>query len=232
MTTTTPAAMPTDRTRLAGVYLLTPDARGRAFDDVLRVVEQALAAGVRVVQYRNKLADAAERERQARGLVALVRSAGALAIVNDRPELAAAVGADGVHIGRDDSDVRAARALLPDGLVGVSCYDEAARAAQAVADGADAVAFGSMFPSPTKPHAVRAPLELLGKALVLWPTRRVIAIGGIDHGNIHEVAQAGAHAAALISAVFDAADPKRAAAALVRLFNEGHERHESQRAAV
>jgi len=224
--------MPTERARLAGVYLLTPDAVGRAFDRVLDVVEQALAAGVRVVQYRNKRADAPEREQQARALVRLAQAAGALAIVNDRVELARAVGADGVHLGRDDGDVRAARALLPDGLLGVSCYDDPARAARAVADGADAIAFGSVFPSSTKPQAVRAPLELLADARRRWPAQRVIAIGGIDGGNIRQVAAAGAHAAALISAVFDAHDPGRAAAALVHMFNEGQESHESQRAAV
>jgi thiamine-phosphate pyrophosphorylase len=224
--------MPTDRARLAGVYLLTPDALGAAFDRVLAVVDRALAAGVKVVQYRNKLAGELERERQARALVQLVQSAGAVAIVNDRAALAVALGADGVHLGRDDGDVRAARRALPDGLLGVSCYDELARAEQAVADGADALAFGSMFPSSTKPGAVRARLELLGTARDRWPTRRVIAIGGIDSGNIREVAAAGAHAAALISAVFDAGDPQRAARELVHLFNEGLQRHESQRAAV
>ena len=224
--------MPTDRARLAGVYLLTPDAAGAAFDRVLRVVEQALDAGVRVVQYRNKNADGAERLRQATTLVRLVQSAGALAIVNDRPDLALATGADGVHLGRDDGDVGAARRALPAGLLGVSCYDALGRAEQAVADGADAIAFGSIYPSLTKPTAVRAPLELLRAARARWPTRRVIAIGGIDAGNIHEVAEAGAHAAALISAVFDAGDPRRAADRLVHLFNEGQQRHESQRAAV
>ena len=95
--------------------------------------------------------------------------------------------------------------------------------AHAVAEGADAIAFGSMFPSTTKPQAVRAALELLADARRRWPTRRVIAIGGIDGGNIRQVAAAGAHAAALISAVFDAADPGRAAAALVHTFNEGQD---------
>jgi thiamine-phosphate pyrophosphorylase len=196
------------------------------------VVDEALEAGVGVVQYRNKLADPPERERQVRALVRLVQSAGAIAIVNDRVELAAHVGADGVHLGRDDGDVQGARRLLPDGLLGVSCYDELARAGQAVADGADAIAFGSMFPSNTKPDAVRASLELLKTARSRWPTRRIIAIGGIDNGNIHEVAEAGAHAAALITAVFDADAPRRAAAELVHLFEEGRQRHESKRAAV
>lgn len=224
--------MRTDRVRLAGVYLLTPDAAGAAFERVLRIVGQALDAGVRVVQYRNKVVDAEERGRQASALVRLVRSAGGVAIVNDLPELAAATGAHGVHLGRDDGDVRLARRTLPDGLLGVSCYDQLARAEQAVSDGADAIAFGSMYPSATKPAAVRARLDLLGAARARWPAHRVIAIGGIDGGNIGEVAAAGAHAAALISAVFDARDPHHAAAELVHLFNEGRQRHESQRAAV
>ncbi|MGB3426601.1 MAG: thiamine phosphate synthase [Burkholderiaceae bacterium] len=224
--------MPTDRSRIAGVYLLTPDATGAAFDRVLAIVDAALTAGVKVVQYRNKVADDRERERQASAIVQLVKSAGGLAIVNDRPGLAAAAGADGVHLGRDDGDVGEARRLLPEALIGVSCYDQLGRAEQAVADGADAIAFGSMFPSSTKPGAVHASLELLRSARRRWPTRRVIAIGGIDSGNIHEVAEAGAHAAALISAVFEAEDPRRAAGELVHRFNEGQQRHESQRAAV
>ncbi|MGZ8255766.1 MAG: thiamine phosphate synthase [Burkholderiaceae bacterium] len=224
--------MPTDRTRLSGVYLLTPDAVGAAFDRGLTVVEGALAAGVKVVQYRNKLAGERERERQARALVELVQSAGAVAIINDCTGLAAAVGADGVHLGRDDGDVGRARRTMRDGLLGVSCYNDLTRAEHAVVEGADAIAFGSMFPSSTKPGAVRAPLDLLSTARNRWPTRRVIAIGGIDRGNIIEVAQAGAHAAALISAVFDAADPRRAAGELLHLFNEGQQGHESQRATV
>jgi thiamine-phosphate pyrophosphorylase len=224
--------MPTERTRLAGVYLLTPDARGDAFAAVLGTVGSALEAGVRAVQYRSKVADPPERERQARALVRLVQSAGGLAIVNDDPDLAVSIGADGVHIGRDDGDVRVVRRRLPDRLLGVSCYDQLPRAEQAVAEGADAIAFGAVFASLTKPGAVRAPLELIAAARGRWPTRRVIAIGGIDEGNIHEVAEAGAHAAAVISAVFGAADPRRAAQTLVRQFDEGRRRHESQRAAV
>jgi len=227
--------MPTDRAdpaRLSGVYLLTPDAAGSDFGRVLGIVERALGAGVRAVQYRNKIAAEDEREAQARALVGLVRAAGGVAIVNDSATLAAAVGADGVHLGRGDTSPDQARSVLPLGLIGVSCYNELARAERAVAEGADAIAFGSMFPSSTKPAAVRAPLELLTSARARWPTQRVIAIGGIGRGNIGAVAAAGAHAAAVISAVFDAADPARAARELVDLFNEGQQQDESQRAAV
>jgi thiamine-phosphate pyrophosphorylase len=137
-----------------------------------------------------------------------------------------------VHLGRDDEEPGLARRLLPTALIGVSCYNELQRAEVAVARGADAIAFGSMFASSTKPAAVRASLDLLTAARERWPTQRIIAIGGIERGNIGAVAAAGAHAAALISAVFDAGNPAHAARELIDLFNEGQQRHESQRAAV
>jgi thiamine-phosphate pyrophosphorylase len=224
--------MRTEAARIAGVYLLTPDAVGADFVRVLMVIEQAMDAGIRIVQYRNKVADAVERTRQARALVSLVHALDGLAIINDRPELAASVGADGVHLGRDDGDLLAARRLLPGKLLGVSCYDDPARAELAADAGADAIAFGAMFPSTTKPGAVNAPLDLLGLARRRWPAQRVIAIGGIGRGNIASVAAAGAHAAAVVSAVFGAKDPGQASRELVALFNEGQQRHESQRAAV
>lgn len=224
--------MRTDPARVAGVYLLTPDAIGAGFERVLAVTAQALEAGVRVVQYRNKVADQPERARQAAALVALVRDAGGVAIVNDRPELAIEVGAHGVHLGRDDGDPQQVRARWPGLLLGVSCYNAPDRAAAAVAAGADAIAFGAMFPSGTKPAAVPASLDLLTDARRRWPDVRVVAIGGIGRGNIERVAAAGAHAAAVIGAVFDADDPAAAARALVTQFNEGQQRHESQRAAL
>jgi thiamine-phosphate pyrophosphorylase len=224
--------MRTDALRLAGMYLLTPDAQAADFTRVLRIVEQALTAGVTAVQYRNKSASTDERAGQARELVRLVHSAQALAIVNDDPRLAAEVGADGVHLGRDDPDIAAARGIIGDRLIGVSCYGDAQRADTAVAAGADAIAFGSFFPSITKPNAVRAPLELLSDARRRHPAQRVIAIGGITVDNIERVGAAGAHAAAVISAVFNAPDPGEAVRTLVLLFQQGQRLHEPQRAAV
>jgi thiamine-phosphate pyrophosphorylase len=222
-----------DEARLAGVYLLTPDTDERGFGRVLEVTRQALDAGIRVVQYRNKTASRERRNEEASRLVTLVHSAGAFAIVNDDLEIALATGADGLHLGRDDGSLETARAQLKDGrLLGASCYDDLERARRAVAAGADVLAFGSMFASPTKPAAVRAPLALLTRARERWPTLRVVAIGGIAAANIAEVAAAGAHAAALISAVFDAADPRRAAEELIQQFEKGRVRHESQRATV
>lgn len=208
-------------TQLAGVYLLTPDTGSRPFDNVLDVVEQALNAGIRIVQYRDKTAGEQQQLERACRLVALTHAAGALLIVNDDIEVALNSGADGVHLGRDDGDVSAARKRLANRLLGVSCYDELAYARNAIAAGADAVAFGSMFASMTKPAAVRAPLRLLTEARAMWPQQRIIAIGGIHAGNIATVAAAGAHAAAVLDAVFSAENPAHAARELVRRFNEG-----------
>ena len=111
---------------------------------------------MRAIQYRDKTADAAQRLDRASQLVAMTRVAGALLIVNDDVEIAARSGADGVHLGRDDADLANARRRLPHQMLGVSCYNEFDRARSAIDGGADAIAFGSMYPSVTKPAAVRA----------------------------------------------------------------------------
>jgi thiamine-phosphate pyrophosphorylase len=132
-------------------------------------------------------------------------------IVNDDVALAVAIDAEGVHLGRDDGDLAAARrALGPKKLLGASCYRDIAIAEHALAAGADHVAFGSVFASPTKPGAARAPLELLTQAREKLRVP-IVAIGGITVANARSVVEAGAHALAVISAVFDAPDVEAAA---------------------
>jgi len=205
--------------KVAGLYAITPEDpdTGR----LAHKVERALAGGASIVQYRNKSADPATRRSQAGRLLGLCRTHGALLIVNDDPELALAIGADGTHLGRDDGDVAAARARLPAGmLLGVSCYDRIELAVAAASAGADYVAFGSAFASPTKPDAVRAPPKLiaLARTRIRVP---IVAIGGITPENAHLVIDAGADAIAVISALFDAGDITVAAAALGGLFRRG-----------
>jgi len=221
-----------DSTRLAGVYLLTPDTGSAGFGRVIEIVKQALDGGVRVVQYREKTAHFTVQFERTQRLLELTHDAGALLIVNDSVDLAAKANADGVHMGRNDGDVAAARAILNGRLIGVSCYNDLETANRAVVDGADAVAFGSMFLSATKPNAVPAPLSLLTSARARWPQQRVIAIGGIDAGNISTVAEAGAHAAAVLDSVFGAGNPAEAARELVRRFEEGRQKHGEQRRTV
>ncbi|MFW5926722.1 MAG: thiamine phosphate synthase [Wenzhouxiangella sp.] len=195
-----------------GLYALTPSDWPR--DKLLPAVEAAIAGGARMVQYRAKPRPDADT---ARALVNLCRAAGAIVIVNDDVELAAELGADGVHLGRDDVPVDQARALLGrNGLVGVSCYNDLGRAERLAAAGADYLAFGSLFPSPTKPDAVHCPAETLTRA------RRfglpVVAIGGITADNAGEAIAAGADLVAVISDLFESEDIRARARKFQELF--------------
>jgi len=200
-----------------GLCALTPDeADTRA---LVARVRAAVAGGAAAVQYRNKSANPTLRREQAAALVDICRAAGVPLIVNDNLALALDVGADGVHLGRDDGDLGAARLRLgPDKMLGASCYDRLDLAVQAAAAGADYVAFGSAFASPTKPAAPRAPLALFGQA-----KRRLslplVAIGGITLANAAQVIEAGADAVAVISALFDTADIEARARAFRNLFD-------------
>lgn len=185
--------------RIAGLYAVTPDIADTAL--LVHKVAAALRGGAAVVQYRNKTADATLRLEQARALARLPAMRDALLIVNDDATVAATVGADGVHLGEDDGDVGAARAIVgPDRLIGVSCYDDLTRAQAAVAAGADYVAFGSFFASTTKPAARRADRALLVEAKALRVP--VVAIGGITAANARALFDAGADAVAVIADVF------------------------------
>jgi thiamine-phosphate pyrophosphorylase len=198
--------------KVRGLYAVTPDLE----DDelLLRKVALALEGGIALLQYRNK-----ERQNlhQARSLLVLCRRAGVPFIVNDDIELALACDADGAHVGRDDGDPGIARKKLQDKLLGVSCYDSLDRARAAVSAGADYVAFGSVFASPTKPAAVRAPLSLFAEARALGVP--LVAIGGITLENAPPLIAAGADCLAVISDLFDAPDIAARARAYGKLFH-------------
>ena len=203
--------------RLRGLYAITPDeANAAELEAAVAKLFAAAARGCAALQYRNKSAEAAVRLEQALRLANLAHRHRVPFIVNDDVQLAIAVDADGVHLGRDDGDVGAARAALPGKLLGVSCYDSIAGARIAVAAGADYVAFGSVFPSATKPGAVRAPLRLFTEARPLGVP--LVAIGGITPQNAAAVLHAGADALAVISALFDAPDIGARAREFARLF--------------
>jgi len=200
--------------KLRGLYAVTPDALD--IEPLARKVEQALAGGAVALQYRNKLLARDKRLAQAHRLAALAQGYGVPFIVNDDVEIALAVGANGAHLGRDDADLRAARARLAGKILGASCYDRLELARAAVDAGADYVAFGAAFPSPTKPAAVRAPLSLFGEAKALGVP--LAAIGGITLENAPRLLAAGADLLAVISDLFDAADITARARQYARLF--------------
>ena len=197
---------------MRGLYPITPDTADT--DALLRKAEAALKAGVAMLQYRNKAISKDRRLLQAKELAPLARGYGVPLIVNDDVEIALAVGANGAHIGNEDGDLNAARARLAGKILGVSCYDSLESARAAVRAGADYVAFGSVFPSPTKPDARRASLCLFRHDLGV----PLCAIGGITLENAPAVIAAGASLLAVITDVFDAPDIGARAAQYHRLF--------------
>ena len=198
---------------MRGLYAITPDLAD--ISALAAKVEQALKAGVAMLQYRNKIISKDKRLLQARELASLARGYGVPFIVNDDVEIAISVGANGVHLGKDDGDLAAARAQLPGKILGASCYRDLQAAHAAVRAGANYVAFGSVFPSPTKPDAVRAPLSLFQNDLGV----PLCAIGGITLENAPELIAAGAHLLAVISDLFDAPDIAQRATQYRKLFS-------------
>jgi thiamine-phosphate pyrophosphorylase len=191
--------------KLRGLYAITPQA-----PDAVDKVRRALEGGIALLQYRRKQRDLHE----AREIAALARRHKVPLIVNDDVELALELGADGVHLGRDDGDLGAARKRLAGRILGASCYNDAELARRAIGAGADYVAFGSVFASPTKPAAVRAPLALFAIELQV----PLCAIGGITLQNAPRVIEAGADLLAVVSDLFDAPDIAGRAAQYRKLF--------------
>ena len=192
--------------KLRGLYAITPEGPG-----LPEKVQAALEGGIALLQYRRK---GAANIGEAKEIQRLAREYGVPMIVNDDLELALAIGADGVHLGREDGDLAAARRKLAGKILGASAYDDPARAQAAARAGADYVAFGSVFASPTKPAAVRAPLSLFGSDLGV----PLCAIGGITLANAPRLIAAGASLLAVITDLFDAPDIAARAREYARLF--------------
>lgn len=199
-----------------GLYAITDGPRA----NLRAAVEAALRGGAAIVQYRDKSADGERRRAETGELLDLCHGFGVSLIVNDDVELAAAVGADGVHLGEHDGDIAAARLRLgADAIIGVSCYNSLDRAAQHAAAGADYLAFGAFFASPSKPLARRASIDLLREAGSIGLP--LVAIGGVTPDNAQPLIDAGADFVAAISGVFAAADPSAAARRYANLFTKG-----------
>jgi thiamine-phosphate pyrophosphorylase len=203
--------------QLRGLYAITdthliPRAR------FAETVEAAVRGGAMLVQLREKEAPREEIIQLGRAVLEVTRRYVALLIVNDHPSVAKEIGADGVHVGREDPPVAETRAMVgPDVIIGASCYGDVERAVAAEQAGADYVAFGTPFPSPTKTKRTDISLSIFQEA-----KRRVhvpvFAIGGITIQNAQQVIDAGADGVAIVSGVFGAPDVEAAARALAQLF--------------
>ena len=200
---------------VSGLYAITPDLNDT--ERLCQLVEESLIGGAKVVQYRNKQADSMLRIAQSRALLAICRNYKIPLIINDDVKLCLAIDADGVHIGSSDGDIAATKARIGDKILGASCYNQLELARKAQAAGADYIAFGACFSSSTKPNAVKADLSLFKQASELGVP--AVAIGGITLENASEVVDAGAHAVAVISALYSAPDVKTQAMAFCRLLN-------------
>lgn len=205
---------------IKGLYAITPETEHTA--QLLAQTQAALVGGASVVQYRNKSSNASLKHEQASELLELCRDYRVPLIVNDDVRLAVLTDADGVHLGEDDARLIEARINLgPDKIIGVSCYQDLALALKFETEGADYVAFGSFYPSSTKPDARPCQLSLLtqAKAQLHVP---VVAIGGITLDNAPSLVAAGADAVAVISALFDASDIEASALSFSNLFATRH----------
>ncbi|MFC2970624.1 thiamine phosphate synthase [Azotobacter bryophylli] len=204
---------------LRGLYAIT-DSQLLAGGRLLPYVAAALAGGTRLLQYRDKSADAARRLDEAGALAELCARHGAALIVNDDLELAARLGV-GLHLGQEDGSLAAARARLGEAaIIGGTCHARLDLAERAVAEGASYVAFGRFFNSNTKPGAPAATPELLEQARARI-ARPIVAIGGVTLETAPGLIRRGADMVAVIHALFaadSAAEVERRARAFAQLF--------------
>ncbi len=194
---------------LKGLYVIADTACIGA-DNIISKTDEVLSAGVKIIQYRHKKSTQGNRYKIAEQLRKLTQDYKSLLLINDDAQLAAAIDADGVHLGKDDISIEDARTSLgKDKIIGASCYANYENVYPAIQASADYIAFGSFFPSPTKPDAPRAKIELLHQAKLDFKIP-VCAIGGITPKNAPSVLAAGADMVAVISAIFNASSPSRA----------------------
>ena len=192
------------------------DASAASGRDLAWIADQAIQGGADVLQLRDKQASTKQVIEEAESVLRVTRAAGVPLLINDRIDVAVAVGADGVHLGQDDLPASVARAILPAGrLVGASTHS-LEQALEADRQGVDYLAVGPLYPTPTKPGYASVGLGLIAqvKAQVRRP---VVVIGGVDQARLPEVLAAGAECVAVVRAVCGTRDPKAAARELKRM---------------
>lgn len=198
-----------------GLYAIT-DCKNLNTEKLLEKTGKILNAGVVALQYRDKWSENTVREHRATELQKLCRQYDVPFIVNDDLHLAHTLGADGVHLGRDDAVYDEARTVLGSkAIIGLSCYDSLDRAINAEKLGADYIAFGAFFPTQTKSNTTKATTTLLKKARTRLAIP-VVAIGGITPDNAGLLVSNGANMLAVISSLYTAAEPGE----VVRAFNQ------------
>ena len=202
---------------IKGLYAITPDMTD--LNTLIQKTQSAIEGGAFMVQYRSKIQDRAVKMQQCAAILRLCREYDVPCIVNDDVEMCHILKADGVHLGENDDNIAEVRRILgEDAIIGSSCYDQLDRAKQAQKEGASYVAFGAVFPTPTKPNAPRATLELLREAKreIHIP---IVAIGGITVNNAHDVIEAGVDAIAVITSLYESNSIKETAETFLKMFH-------------
>ncbi|MCH7518764.1 MAG: thiamine phosphate synthase [Candidatus Dadabacteria bacterium] len=207
------------KNNLTGLYVIT-DKKLIKRAGFIETVEKSIKGGARIVQLREKDTPQNEILNLGRELLKLTRRYDVPLIINDSPELAKEIGADGVHLGGDDTSIKNARAILGDEvIIGVSCYNQIERGLNAVQNGADYVAFGTPYYTPTKPEREPTSIEVLKEAVYVINQIPIFAIGGITKENASEILGTGVDGIAVITSVFGSPDPENAARELAALSN-------------
>lgn len=205
---------------LRGLYAITSQAICANRTRLLAAVTAALEGGAALIQYRDKWNEPSLREECARALLARCREHGVPLIINDDLQLAAAIGADGVHLGAADAPLAQARRELGNqAIIGVTCSNSLQRARAAASGGADYIALGRFFPSRTKPDAPQAGAQLLSEVHSALPQMPICAIGGLTPQNGAPLVERGASLLAAVDAVFGASDIHDAAARFAACFD-------------
>jgi thiamine-phosphate pyrophosphorylase len=207
------------KNNLTGLYVIT-DKKLIKRAGFIETVEKSIKGGARIVQLREKDTPQNEILNLGRELLKLTRRYDVPLIINDSPELAKEIGADGVHLGGGDTSIKNARAILGDEIIiGVSCYNQIERGLNAVQNGADYVVFGTPYYTPTKPEREPTPIEVLKEAVYVISQIPIFAIGGITKENASEILGTGVNGIAVITSVFGSPDPENAARELATLSN-------------
>jgi thiamine-phosphate pyrophosphorylase len=202
---------------IKGLYAITPDMAD--LNTLIHKTQLVIESGAFMVQYRSKIQDCDVKMQQCAAILRLCREYGVPCIINDDVEMCRILEADGVHLGVNDDNIAEVRRILgEDAIIGSSCYDQLERAKQAQKEGASYVAFGAMFPTPTKPNAPTASFELLSEAKreIHIP---IVAIGGITVNNAHDVIETGIDAIAVITSLYEAKSIKETAETFLKMFH-------------
>lgn len=204
---------------LNGLYVIT-DKKLIPKENFIEVIESVLRGGANVVQLREKGTSENEVISIGKRLIKLTKKYKVPLIINDSPKIAKIVGADGVHLGIDDADIEFARNVLGDGkIIGVSCYGDIDRAKNAVEKGADYLAFGTPYSTPTKPERKPTPIETLLEARKVLNKIPIFAIGGINPVNAKVILDTGVDGIAVITSVFGSENPEESSRKLSNLFD-------------